>query len=53
MTRSVACEYCGNPVQRERAVVETMEDWGSHYFCSEACKVAWEEKCDPEAEEDA
>lgn len=52
MTRSVACEYCGNPVQRERAVVETMEDW-SHYFCSEACKVAWEEKCDPEAEEDA
>jgi endogenous inhibitor of DNA gyrase (YacG/DUF329 family) len=51
MTGSVACEYCGNPVQREHAVVETEEDW-SHYFCSETCQIAWHEQSDLEAEED-
>jgi hypothetical protein len=51
MTSSVACEHCGNPVLRERAVVETTDDW-SHYFCSEACKLAWQEQTDLEVEED-
>ena len=51
MTRSVACEHCGNPVPRERAVVETMDDW-AQYFCSEACELAWQEQSELEAEEE-
>jgi hypothetical protein len=51
MPTSVACEYCGKPVQPEKAVVETVEEW-SHYFCSEECKVAGGEQSALEAEED-
>jgi hypothetical protein len=51
MPLTVACEYCEKPVQREHAVVDAIEEW-SHYFCSEACKLAWEEQSALEADED-
>jgi ribosomal protein L24E len=51
MPNSVACEYCGKPVQPGCATVETVEEW-AHYFCSETCKIACGEQSPLEAEED-
>jgi hypothetical protein len=51
MAEAVACEYCGKLVEREHAFTEPVEGW-PHYFCSEACEIAWGEQGDLQADEE-
>jgi ribosomal protein L24E len=52
MPDTLTCEYCGRPVSREQALIETVDDAWTHYFCSEACKIACGEQGPLEADDE-